>query len=257
MPIQVRGVTAFVADGTNNNWFGQFSANLPFGALFPATKGSTQYTMGTAFAQYNCPSLFTSQVHTYRVVCGGLRFTVTSSVPNSQGSLIFSEQDASPVLSAVRSVGVLDDVNASVFPVATGFQYTYLFKPVGPRNFVVASTSTTTGLINTMPTFNTLNVELQGGVGGQTTVTVEYIFHVEFTTVENSGLGVLTPPDPVPNLGLVQAATRTAAKMPVVVQGSADEFNKKLMEAAKGAAATLAYKAGDMALEGAMAFLGI
>jgi len=256
MPVQVRGMVAITAS-TTGNAFVTFDALLPYGIMAYTVTGA--YAPPAAMTTYNCPSVFTSNAKGYRVVCGGIRISCASAATDASGSLILSE-GVQPgwVYPASRNVGVLDDYNVQVFSIASGFQYTYLFKPLGPRLFAPQSTSVSTGLTsNSAPTFATFNIEMVNAKATVTSVTCEYVFNLEFETTTASGIAHLAPPETKPAPVATRVIDAALKSLPIAHQGDDTSFTMKVESAVSKAASSLGVRAADWALEGAMAALGL
>lgn len=203
-------------------------------------------TWPALFSSYGFPAIFINNVLNYRVVCAGIRCTVVSSVPSSQGRIIISHDDATALPAGTRTTGTLDATNVETFPIVAGASWTVLFRRLGPPVFNGIGSTSTTGFSSTSgPPFSTIIFDMSGMVAA-TAVDFEYIFNVEYTYNVQSGLGHVAIPDPPSNPAAITRASHIAEKVPHVVSGEPNQFTAVVNKIATSAFE----KGGEYLLEG-------
>jgi len=209
--------------------------------------------MNSAYAAITIPSLLTSNANTYRIVCWGVKVTVTSSVPNTQGQAIFSTLENPLAVSSTYSIGLMDAVDVQSLPLATGATFTWISKPCGSdaRTFVGLNTNT-----QVSNNWTALLVDASGGAAnGATILTFEYCYNIEFQPTISSGLAHIAPQDPPANQKLIEMTSRASNNMPHVVTGPLDVVREKAKHVATSVAAGAASKALELFGEMAMGLL--
>lgn len=239
MTSQLKGLITMTGANVCNSFLPVF----PYGYL-TSTYSSPTYSFASTYSEYSVPSIFTSNAVQVRLVCGAIKVAVSSAVTNSQGTLTVARNNTYTALSGTRTSGALDDEYAEVYPVATGATWVIPFKRSALPLFNNISTASLTGVTGS-PNYETITLELNGGVSG-TTLSVEYVFNIEWNYTASSGLGHVSTRDPRPQPKAIEAASKALDKMPPVVNSTVDQFGKL----AEKAALSAMQKGGEFLLEG-------
>lgn len=256
MPFQIRGHVGLVVDSGGYACM-QFAPVFPYGILNTASRSSATYTLNADTNTYYVPSVF-SNFSNFRVVCGAIKLVVNSSVPNTSGSIILSTLENAIATGGTWTSGSLDALEVFSSALATGKEFIWTTRPVGPRTFqgCLFNSTTNTGGNNA---FTSLVVDLYGGTytsaSAATSIDVEYVFNLEcqFITTSGSssaGFGHLTPPDPPPNPRAINHAAEVHRRIPTTHEGNTDSFSKKVEAVAQKVAIGAFEKGGEYLLEG-------
>jgi hypothetical protein len=240
IPVQVRATTTLTTNAAGYGFI-QFTPTVPYGFVGTASVGST-YTLGNT-GTYTVPTFF-SNFAQYRIVCWGIKISVISSVPNTQGKMILSTISAPLATGTTYTSGTMDASSVESVPLSTGREVVWVSKRTGAATFVNAVNSPGTIEYNN---FTSLIVDVYGAVPSTVVLDFEYSINLEgILNTASSGLSHLAPKDPPANGKLTDAVSKAAEKIPNIVEGGINTFTA----AAEKAAMSAFEKGGEYLLEG-------
>jgi hypothetical protein len=246
VPYPVRAMVSF-----NVNSTGQLAVALTPGLMLgymAGTVAGTTITWPAGWQPWPYPA-FVSNFQEYRPVCAGCRVAITSSVTNTSGELLITTHSNAPGNSTTQTFTAMDGLEVQSFPVATGKQFTVLFRPEGSggRNY--------SGVAG-QPSWSCIQLQLTGGsytsatVGTQ--ITVEFLMQLEGLFPINTGMDDLAPRDPPANPKAVALVQHVQAKLGDIHDTNPEGYGAKVKQATKAAATRVMHKGVNMAMDAAL-----
>lgn len=248
------------AVGTYGNLMMSIFGALPYSILYYTATSASTYNSDATFSSVSPPTIFTGNANAYRLVCWGVRVRVVSAVPDTSGQIIFTRISTSPALNATGLAGgYVNGNDVEIVPCVTGASYIFLGRRISMPRWYSQGTNTQLWLNNAEWAWDGLNLEVTGATASKTTISVELIYHIEFTSSTSSGLYMIAPQDPPANPAAMAAIQSVQQHLPTVHTGSSESLSVKVRDLvksrARAAARNAAALAGDMALEGLGALL--
>lgn len=250
---QARGLLNLVTtvDGASLSYLG---ATLPFNSLPPGAYGAPTFTMNAAFQRAGTNSNWQAYASTYRVVTAGIIIRNILPAMTAQGILVITRMTTFPSLGASVTTGLLNQGEVYTVPITAGMEIPLLFSPVGidARDFKSQNINTT---IN--DGWNVYKIEVIGSVASASVITIELVYNIEFTLIENyADMSTLSTVENPISIASTTIATKLTNSIGTVIYNGASKFSSLI--ATKAAQALGTYfggPAGGMAAGGAMAIM--
>jgi hypothetical protein len=220
LAMQVRGRQPLSPIGTSGGQWAQFTCDLPFSILVPASFAFPTWTLAANYSTVNMAD-FVTYTGAYRIVTAGIVIRNTAPATTSSGTVLIPKLSKQYPISSTPSQGLMVGSEVQEFPVYPGMEISCIFKTSGntSRSFVPQNTSTT--IVNGS-NWETIQVELLNSSVANPAIAldIEYVYNVEIQLAPGSAsLHEFVPPSAPHVPTVVTASSAVINKATTILEG--------------------------------------